>query len=367
VLTSLKLEPAGLSVIPGSVVPSRLPDLFMGTPLLVSGRYRGAVQGGLCLLGREANGAEWSARIEARREACPPAAAVWARGRLRELEDRYVIGAGDKAALEREIVGVSLQFGVLCRFTAFVAVDRTEAVNPGGVVHSIVQPVEQPAGWGEAAAARAARTVCAAALPRAKRRDRASMPPPAFRAPEARPAAPRGALDFLREEVDRQLSPGDDMVTMGKLAQTPEVKKVLTDAIEEARGLRHAQVDAEHLLLGLLHCQQGVVADALRKLGLELAVVREEIRAEFARRGAEVASAKVPTVEEMYARFTDRARRVMQLANQEAQLYNHEYIGTEHLLLGLLEEGTGLAADILKRRAGGATDAEEPRRADWWK
>jgi Ca-activated chloride channel family protein len=366
VLTSLKLEPAGLSVIPGSVVPSRLPDLFLGAPLLVSGRYRGAARGGLCVLGRQTNGAEWSARVEARREECPPAAAVWARGRLRELEDRYVVGAGDKAALEREIVGVSLRFGVLCRFTAFVAVDRTEAVNPGGVVHSIVQPVEQPAGWAEATAARAARTVCAATPSRAKAKFRKSMPPSAAPKAEACPAAPLSALDFLREEVGRCLSPGDDVVTMGKLPQTPRVKMVLTSAIEEARAMGHAEVDAEHLLLGLLHCEEGVAADMLRKIGLELEVVREEIRAEFTRRGVQ-AGTEVPTVAEMYSRFTDRARRVMQFANQEAQRFNHEYIDTEHILLGLLSEGSGLAGEILKRRADGTTDAAEPRRADWWK
>jgi Ca-activated chloride channel homolog len=72
---------------------------------------------------------------------------VWARARLRELEDRYVVSAGDKKPLEKEIVDVSLRFGVLCRFTSFVAVDKTEIVNASGLVHSIVQPVEQPEGW----------------------------------------------------------------------------------------------------------------------------------------------------------------------------------------------------------------------------
>ncbi len=76
------------------------------------------------------------------------AASVWARARLRELEDRYVMNTGDQGKLEREIVDVSLRFGVLCRFTAFVAVDRSAVVNPGGQTQVIVQPVEEPAGWG---------------------------------------------------------------------------------------------------------------------------------------------------------------------------------------------------------------------------
>jgi Ca-activated chloride channel family protein len=89
----------------------------------------------------------WSTEVAARRELSPVASVVWARGRLRDLEDRYVIGGGGRLELEKEITDLSLRFGVLCRFTAFVAVDRSEVVNPGGQVHSVVQPVEQPAGW----------------------------------------------------------------------------------------------------------------------------------------------------------------------------------------------------------------------------
>jgi Ca-activated chloride channel family protein len=144
VLTGLRLEPAGLSFVPGSVVPSRMPDLFAGTPLIVTGRYRGAA-GSLALQAREAAGGLWSAQVKPSVGANPAAASVWARGRLRDLEDRYAIDRGD--ALEKEIVATSLRFGVLCRFTAFVAVDRSEVVNQGGKVHSVVQPVEQPEGW----------------------------------------------------------------------------------------------------------------------------------------------------------------------------------------------------------------------------
>ncbi len=147
VLTGLRLEPAGLSFLPGSVTPSRLPDLFVGTPLTILGRYRGPATGGVAVQGRDASGGMWSTAATARREPSPVAGVVWARGRLRELEDRYVIGGGGRLELEKEITELSLRFRVLCRFTAFVAVDRTEVVNAGGQVHTIVQPVEQPAGW----------------------------------------------------------------------------------------------------------------------------------------------------------------------------------------------------------------------------
>jgi Ca-activated chloride channel family protein len=147
VLTELRLEPAGLGVVPGTLVPSRLPDLFAGAPLLILGRYRGMAEGGLALHGRQASGEMWLEHVESRSDASAALPAIWARGRLRELEDRYVTGHGDRKTLEKEIVDTSLRFGVLCRFTAYVAVDRSEVVNPGGQVHGMMQPVEPPAGW----------------------------------------------------------------------------------------------------------------------------------------------------------------------------------------------------------------------------
>ncbi len=148
ILTGLKLEPAGLKMVPGSIVPGRLPDLFGGVPLLVMGRYQGSSRGGLSLQGRESTGGAWQSTIEASGETSPAVASVWARGRLRELEDRYAIDTANREALEKEIVGLSLRHGVLCRFTSYVAVDRSEVVNPGGTVQGMVQPVEEPEGWG---------------------------------------------------------------------------------------------------------------------------------------------------------------------------------------------------------------------------
>jgi Ca-activated chloride channel family protein len=145
VLTNLRLEPAGLAFVPGSVVPSRMPDLFAGSPLTILGRYTGAPQGAIALQARDAAGQMWQAEVKANRAAGAAPATVWARGKLRELEDCYVVAGSPE--LEKEIVATSLRFGVLCRFTAFVAVDRSSVVNPGGQVHGIVQPVEMPEGW----------------------------------------------------------------------------------------------------------------------------------------------------------------------------------------------------------------------------
>jgi hypothetical protein len=173
VLTGLRLEPTGLSVVPGSLVPERLPDLFTGMPVVVLGRYQGRPEGALVLQARDSTGQAWSTTVPAGRDDSAAPATVWARGKLRALEDRYAIGQDDRRGLEKEIVALALKFGVLCRFTAFVAVDRTELVNPGGKAHQIVQPVEVPDGWGQQAAQEGLVSACGSMR---VRRARASYP-----------------------------------------------------------------------------------------------------------------------------------------------------------------------------------------------
>jgi Ca-activated chloride channel family protein len=146
VLTDLELEPAGLDVDRGSLAPGRLPDLFAGSPLLVSGRFEGGPGGAVTVRGRDAAGQPWSATVPATQGDTPALAATWARAHLRDLEDRYATDPSPDRELERRIVQTSLRFGVLCRFTAFVAAD-VRVVNEGGVVHKVLQPVEAPAGW----------------------------------------------------------------------------------------------------------------------------------------------------------------------------------------------------------------------------
>jgi len=151
-----------------------------------------------------------------------------------------------------------------------------------------------------------------------------------------------------------------------KLPQTPKVKKVIDHAIEEARNLNHNYIGTEHLLLGLLREEESVAAQILINLGLNLEVVREEVlkslghkvpleeksdtpealRPLIVRREGEVGGEGEPV--QMDGLLTDRARLVLELANQEAQRFNHEYIGTEHILLGLRKERCGVAANVLK-------------------
>jgi len=147
VLTDLRLEPVGLEIDRATLVPPRLPDLFAGTPLFLMGRCLGSA-GKLQVKAKDSLGSVHSETAVAQVSANPAVTTLWARGQVRALEDRYLAGQEDRPSLEKRIVETSLRFGVLCRFTAFTAVDVKEVVNPGGQVQRVVQPVEPAAGWG---------------------------------------------------------------------------------------------------------------------------------------------------------------------------------------------------------------------------
>jgi Ca-activated chloride channel family protein len=140
-VTGLRL--AGEMLIDGTVSPTHLPDLFSGVPTVVRGRYRIAPPT-LSLAGSTRDGQPWQVTAPAAVAADRAIAQLWARAMLRDLEDAYVAAPSD--ALEQRIVATSLRFGVLCRFTAFVAID-SRVVNEGGELHRVIQPVELPAGW----------------------------------------------------------------------------------------------------------------------------------------------------------------------------------------------------------------------------
>ena len=141
---SLALSADGLATLANTTSPARLPDLFPGVPLVVAGRYRGSAAGSLTLRGTSGQGGDWSATATGQRREAPAVTAQWARAHLRDLEDCYASAAEEDLA--KRIVDTSLRFGVLCRFTAYVAVDSRVVVE-GGAPHRVMQPVELPAGW----------------------------------------------------------------------------------------------------------------------------------------------------------------------------------------------------------------------------
>jgi hypothetical protein len=148
---SLTLHPDGLATIDDTTSPARLPALFPGVPLVVAGRYRGSATGSLVLRGTDHQGADWSITVAGQRRCAPAVTAQWARAHLRDLEDRYASawgrrGNGSPQDLAKRIVDTSLRFGVLSRFTAYVAADG-RIVADGKAQHRVMQPVEAPAGW----------------------------------------------------------------------------------------------------------------------------------------------------------------------------------------------------------------------------
>ncbi|MFK7851576.1 MAG: ATP-dependent Clp protease ATP-binding subunit [Akkermansiaceae bacterium] len=122
---------------------------------------------------------------------------------------------------------------------------------------------------------------------------------------------------------------------------TPRAQQVLALARKEADRFNHAYVGTEHLLLGLIKLGQGVAVNVLERMGLELDTVRMEVEKEVGSGPPQKSTGNIP--------YTPRVKKVLALANKEAKALNHSYVGTEHLLLGLLREGEGVAARVLKR------------------
>lgn len=138
-----------------SQAPAQLPSVFAGAPLVarLRSRQRPAPGTTVEVRGRLPGGTDFVESLVV--DSARPGALLepsWARARIRDLEDRYAIGAGSLPAIEREIVDVSVRHRVLSRFTAFVAVDRSEIANRGLALTPIIQPVEEPAGWNGRAA-----------------------------------------------------------------------------------------------------------------------------------------------------------------------------------------------------------------------
>ncbi|MEU4160044.1 VIT domain-containing protein [Actinoplanes sp. NPDC026670] len=143
VVTGVAVTGDGFTPTDGTRSPARLPGLYPGVPLVITGRYTGAPGGALTVTGRTRDDQEFRTSVAVQQRSETAVTSLWARARLRDLEDAYASG---DLSLETEIVGTSLRFGVLCRFTAFVAVDA-RVVNEGGETRKVTQPVEMPSGW----------------------------------------------------------------------------------------------------------------------------------------------------------------------------------------------------------------------------
>jgi ATP-dependent Clp protease ATP-binding subunit ClpC len=120
---------------------------------------------------------------------------------------------------------------------------------------------------------------------------------------------------------------------------TERARKVLALAQEEAQRFQHNYIGTEHLLLGLVREGEGVAAKVLTNLGVQLSDVRRAVEFIIGR-GDRIVEGEIG--------LTPRAKKVIELAVDEAKLLKHQYIGTEHILLGLVREGGGIAAGVLE-------------------
>ncbi|MFZ0615089.1 MAG: ATP-dependent Clp protease ATP-binding subunit [Chthoniobacterales bacterium] len=121
---------------------------------------------------------------------------------------------------------------------------------------------------------------------------------------------------------------------------TPRAQQVLALSRKEADRFNHNYVGTEHLLLGLIKLGQGVAVNVLQKMGLDLETVRQEVEKQVGSGQENKMSGNIP--------YTPRVKKVLALAGKEAKALQHSYVGTEHILLGLLREGEGVAAQVLK-------------------
>jgi ATP-dependent Clp protease ATP-binding subunit ClpC len=122
---------------------------------------------------------------------------------------------------------------------------------------------------------------------------------------------------------------------------TDQARRVIVLAQEEAMLLNHDHIGTEHILLGLTHAGSGVAAQALQSLGIAQDAVRQQVQ-EVVGRGA-------PGSQSQDIPFTPQAKKALELAQREGVQFGHDYIGAEHILLGLLREGEGPAVQVLVR------------------
>ena len=154
-------------------------------------------------------------------------------------------------------------------------------------------------------------------------------------------------LEEIQQKIEETVKKGKAAAAAGPdLPYTSRAKKVLELAMSEARELNHSYVGTEHLLLGLLREEKGIAAAVLTNLDVDLETIQRKVEETVVRgKAAQAAGPDLP--------YTGRAKRVLELAMTEARELKSSYVGTEHLLLGLLAERTGIAAQVLND--GGVT------------
>jgi ATP-dependent Clp protease ATP-binding subunit ClpA len=162
-------------------------------------------------------------------------------------------------------------------------------------------------------------------------------------------------LSQIRRSVESLIGRGASTMPPSEITLAPQTKQVINYAIEESRKLGHSHVGTEHLLLGIVRQGESTAAKVLASLGVELEKIRHQVIVQLGQQ-APAGASPPPTAQSASAfaslagpfeRFNDRAKKVLAFAQEEAIRLKHNYIGTEHLLLGLVREGESVAARVL--------------------
>lgn len=358
----------GGAFVAGSLAPSRLPDVFAGVPASIFGRVVGTPKS-VVVRGRLADGRSFEERVPVVEVQNPAIRTAWARMHLRDLEDRFDAGQGDRAALEKSIVDVSLHHTVLCRFTAFVAVDH-EVVNRGGRQHQAVQPVEAPEGWGAAggppmekvaaASTRAKRAVSSAFAPQAQA-DHEELAAPMPAAPMASsvppPSVRPSGADLGRQAARSPRKPGS--VLGAVLGAVSDVANVLSEVAtglskeskEKAEG--GASTTAMPGGWGSFRARLVELVELARRRGADLFGTAKELEHRLRLLLEDLAHAGVPHDER---RPLDEARQGLASALAAGDV-------------AIVEQAMATAEDALDRAAGGVpkTAAPSGRREGFWR
>jgi Ca-activated chloride channel family protein len=303
VVTELSIAGEGLDLEPDTTMPVRLPDLMAGSPVVIRGRLRGQRQGGsIAITGADRTGARWNEMVPARPAAAGgPEAALWARAAIRHAEDLYAIGGADSRLVSR-IVDISKQFSVLSRFTAFLAVDRSEKVNPGGTLHRSTQAVEPASGWDmlgagdeecDAPAFANALSSMPAAIPAqaapspapARRMSMSAPPPPtmelersmgAFGGRAAPGGAPSAPKPVAKPEAAKRKRAEEKKADKADAAAPAKRPTSLVDCLRELRDQLAARAGVDPVALALVLVQE---LDAIaRGLSIELRAALDRVR-----------------------------------------------------------------------------------------
>lgn len=307
-LTDLRIEPLSGFLIKDTIAPTRLPDLFADRPITILGQCK-PNKSPLCLriTGTDASGSAWQAEVTAADGPPNTIRSLWGRARVRDLEDRYAMGVKKPKPLAKEIVKVSLATNVLSRFTAYVAVDRSEVVNKGGKQRQVVQPVEIPDGWDMCDA-----SLQSCAVPAMGQEMRF------FLSSDTMPGRYRSKVRGLRRKNRSNEKPDPGTVTE-VLTEIHELCTPVTDGLRLRMSSRRTRFERLLELLRRLATMIEAEAGQTRQAVEEVAVAAERLLAEYRRGNKRLLRA------DSLNKFHTKVREVIKSIDPSSQAKREEF------------------------------------------